>query len=35
MIHDATNAQMQSALEGIRALPSVKAEPQLIRVETF
>ncbi|MGC3988887.1 MAG: homoserine dehydrogenase [Chthoniobacteraceae bacterium] len=35
MIHDATNAQMQSALAEIRALPSVKAEPRLIRVETF
>jgi len=35
MIHDATNAGMQSALAEIRALPSVKAEPRLIRVETF
>jgi homoserine dehydrogenase len=35
MIHDATNAQMQAALREIRALAAVKAEPRLIRVESF
>jgi homoserine dehydrogenase len=35
MIHDAANAQMQAALERIAKLPCVKAEPRMIRVETF
>ena len=35
MIHDATNAQMRKALEGIAALGCVKKPPRLIRVETF
>ena len=35
MIHDATNAQMQTALAGIAALPCAKKPPRMIRVETF
>jgi len=35
MIHDATNAQMQAALASIAALPCVKKQPRMIRVETF
>ena len=35
MIHDATNAQMQKALTSIAALPCVKKQPRMIRVETF
>ena len=35
MIHDASNAQMQAALERIKTLPCVKKTPRLIRVETF
>jgi len=35
MIHDATNAQMETALASIAALPCVKKQPRMIRVETF
>lgn len=35
MIHDATYAQMQKALERIAALDCVKKKPRLIRVENF
>lgn len=35
MIHDATNSAMQRALKKISALGVVKAEPVMIRVETF
>jgi homoserine dehydrogenase len=35
MIHDATNAQMQSALKEIAALDCVKKAPQMIRVEAL
>jgi len=35
MIHDATNAQMVRALASIAALPCVKKQPRMIRVETF
>lgn len=35
MIHDASNASMQKALQAIAKLPVVKARPTLIRVESF
>jgi homoserine dehydrogenase len=35
MIHDATNAQMHTALTRIGALDCVKKTPRMIRVETF
>jgi homoserine dehydrogenase len=35
MIHEATNAQMNAALERIAALDSVKKAPRMIRVEHF
>jgi homoserine dehydrogenase len=35
MVHTATNAQINSAIDKISKLPCVKAAPRLIRVETF
>jgi homoserine dehydrogenase len=35
MIHDASHEQMNAALAAIRVLPCVKAEPRMMRVETF
>ena len=35
MIHRATNAQMSAALEKIAALPCVRQDPRMIRVEHF
>jgi homoserine dehydrogenase len=35
MIHDASNAQMQTALAKIEKLDSVKNAPRMMRVETF
>lgn len=35
MIHDATNALMQKALQSIARLPVVKEKPVMIRVESF
>jgi hypothetical protein len=35
MIHEATNGQMQAALERIGGLPCVKKLPRMIRVEHF
>jgi hypothetical protein len=35
MIHDASNAQMQTALTKIEKLDCVKNTPRMMRVETF
>jgi homoserine dehydrogenase len=35
MVHDATHAQVRNALTQIAALPPVKGEPVLLRVEHF
>ena len=35
MVHDATHAQVRKALAQISALPPVKGEPVLLRVEHF